>query len=144
MKLAVIAANGKAGQLITKEAINRGLDVTAIVRSTNKIEAKQVIQKDLFDLTKDDLSEFDVVIDAFGQPDQTKLEEHSKSLKHLSDLLSGSEQRLLIIGGAGSLFVDSSHTMRLVDSPDFPKQFKATALAQTKTLEEIKQRDDVQ
>ncbi|SCS53291.1 hypothetical protein [Staphylococcus caeli] len=43
MKLAVIAANGKAGQLITKEAINRGLDVTAIVRSTNKTEAKQVI-----------------------------------------------------------------------------------------------------
>ncbi|SCS53243.1 NAD(P)-dependent oxidoreductase [Staphylococcus caeli] len=84
------------------------------------------------------------MIDAFGQSEPTKLEEHSKSLKHLSDLLSGSEQRLLIIGGAGSLFVDSSHTMRLVDSPDFPEQFKATALAQTKTLEEIKQRDNVQ
>ncbi|WP_436855303.1 NAD(P)-dependent oxidoreductase [Staphylococcus caeli] len=144
MKVAIIAANGKAGQLITKEAISRGLDVTAIVRSTNKTEAKQVIQKDLFDLTKDDLSEFDVVIDAFGQPDPTKLEEHSKSLKHLSDLLSGSKQRLLIIGGAGSLFVDSAHTMRLVDSPDFPEQFKPTALAQTKTLDEIKQREDVQ
>lgn len=144
MKIAVVAANGKAGQLITKEAINRSLDVTAIVRSTNKTDAKQVIQKDLFDLTKEDLSEFDVVIDAFGQPDSNKLEEHSKSLNHLSDLLSGSEQRLLIIGGAGSLFVDSAHTIRLVDAPDFPEQFKPTALAQTKTLDEIKQRDDVQ
>ena len=32
MKLAVICANGKAGKLIVEEAVNRGLDVTAIVR----------------------------------------------------------------------------------------------------------------
>lgn len=35
MKVAVIAANGKAGQLITKEAVDRGHDVTAIVRGKN-------------------------------------------------------------------------------------------------------------
>ncbi|MFQ3726547.1 hypothetical protein ABLV92_04315 [Staphylococcus equorum] len=45
MKLAVVAANGKAGQLITKEAYDRGLDVTAIVRSSNKTVTDQVIQK---------------------------------------------------------------------------------------------------
>lgn len=32
MKIAVVCANGKAGQLITKEAVQRGLDVTAVVR----------------------------------------------------------------------------------------------------------------
>ena len=52
MKIAVVAANGKAGQLITKEAVERSLDVTAIVRSENKTVAHQVIQKDLFDLIK--------------------------------------------------------------------------------------------
>lgn len=143
MKIAVIAANGKAGKLITNEAVNRGLDVTVVVRGENKTNATTVIQKDLFDLTKEDIAEFDVIIDAFGQPNQDKLDEHSKSLALLSDLVSDTKQRLLIIGGAGSLFVDAAHTMRLVDSPDFPEMFKKTALAQTKTLEEIQDRDDV-
>lgn len=143
MKLAVVAANGKAGQLITKEAYDRGLDVTAIVRSSNKTVTDQVIQKDLFDLTAADIAEFDVVIDAFGQSDENKLDEHSKSMKHLGDLVSNSNKRLLIIGGAGSLCVDEAHTLKLIDSPDFPEQFKKISQAQIKTLEEIQKRKDV-
>ncbi|ANK37798.1 MULTISPECIES: NAD(P)-dependent oxidoreductase [Staphylococcus] len=143
MKLAVIAANGKAGQLITKEAYDRGLDVTAIVRSSNKTVTDQVIQKNLFDLTTADIAEFDVVIDAFGQSDENKLDEHSKSMKHLGDLVSNSNKRLLIIGGAGSLYVDEAHTLKLIDSPDFPEQFKKISQAQIKTLEEIQKRKDV-
>lgn len=143
MKLAVIAANGKAGQLITKEAYDRGLDVTAIVRSSNKTVTDQVIQKNLFDLTTADIAKFDVVIDAFGQSDENKLDEHSKSMKHLGDLVSNSNKRLLIIGGAGSLYVDEAHTLKLIDSPDFPEQFKKISQAQIKTLEEIQKRKDV-
>ncbi|ALM56539.1 NAD(P)-dependent oxidoreductase [Staphylococcus equorum] len=143
MKVAVVAANGKAGQLITKEAYDRGLDVTAIVRSSNKTVTDQVIQKDLFDLTTADIAEFDVVIDAFGQSDENKLDEHSKSMKHLGDLVSNSNKRLLIIGGAGSLYVDEAHTLKLIDSPDFPEQFKKISQAQIKTLEEIQKRKDV-
>ena len=37
MKIAVICANGKAGRLIAKEALDRGLDVTAVVRGENQI-----------------------------------------------------------------------------------------------------------
>ncbi|MCE5048105.1 NAD(P)-dependent oxidoreductase [Staphylococcus equorum] len=143
MKLAVVAANGKAGQLITKEAYDRGLDVTAIVRSSNKTVTDQVIQKNLFDLTTADIAKFDVVIDAFGQSDENKLDEHSKSMKHLGDLVSNSNKRLLIIGGAGSLYVDEAHTLKLIDSPDFPEQFKKISQAQIKTLEEIQKRKDV-
>lgn len=44
MKIAVIGANGKAGKLIVKEAIERGLDVTAVVRGNNSSNAKKVIQ----------------------------------------------------------------------------------------------------
>lgn len=62
MKVAVICANGKAGTLIVKEAVERGLDVTAIVRSENKSAAQKVLTKDLFALNKDDLQKFDVVI----------------------------------------------------------------------------------
>ncbi|MGO3780738.1 MAG: NAD(P)H-binding protein, partial [Enterococcus viikkiensis] len=66
MKIAVIGANGKAGKLIVKEAVNRGLDVTAVVRNENQSSASKVIQKDLFELTKEDLADFSAVIDAFG------------------------------------------------------------------------------
>ena len=87
MKIAVICANGKAGQLITKEAVNRGLDVIAIVRGENKSAAKKVITKDLFDLTAEDLKGFDAVVDAFGAWTPDVLPQHSTSLKHLCDLL---------------------------------------------------------
>lgn len=67
MKLAIICANGKAGQLITKkEALERGHDVTAFVRGENRSAAKKAVLKDLFELTKEDLSGYDAVIDAFG------------------------------------------------------------------------------
>ena len=55
MKIAVICANGKAGKLIVKEAVNRGLDVTAVVRGENATAAQKALKKDLFDLTADDL-----------------------------------------------------------------------------------------
>ena len=35
-KIAVVCANGKAGQLIVKEAVSRGFDVTAVVKGENK------------------------------------------------------------------------------------------------------------
>ena len=40
MKMAVVCANGKAGKWIVKEAMARGLDVTAVVRGENRTEAK--------------------------------------------------------------------------------------------------------
>ena len=42
MKIAVVCANGKAGQLITKEALQRGMEVTAVVRGENRSEERRV------------------------------------------------------------------------------------------------------
>ena len=66
MKIAVVCANGRAGQLIVQEALNRGLDVTAIARGENRTAAAQYVCKDLFDLTAADVAAYDVVVDAFG------------------------------------------------------------------------------
>ena len=144
MKIAVVAANGKAGKLIVKEALDRGLDVTAFVRSANKTAAKKVVQKDIMDLTKDDLKDFDAVVDAFGVFDPDKLSQHSTTLKHLCDILSGSKTRLLVVGGAGSLYVDKEHKTQLYNTPDFPKEYLPLAQAQGKELVELRERDDVQ
>lgn len=143
MKIAVICANGKAGQLITQEAVNRGLDVTAVVRGENKSAAKKVIVKDLFDLTADDLKGFDAVVDAFGAWTPDTLPQHGTTLKHLCDILGGTDTRLLIVGGAGSLYVNPEHTVQVMDGPDFPEMFKPLASAMGTALGELRERNDV-
>ena len=143
MKVAVICANGKAGKLIVKEAAERGLDVTAVVRGDNATAAKKVLKKDLFDLTDADVKDFDVVIDAFGAWTEDTLPQHSTSLKHLCDIPSGTDTRLLIVGGAGSLYVNPEHTVCVSDGPDFPDVFKPLAAAMAKALGELRERKDV-
>lgn len=143
MKIAVICANGKEGKLIVKEAIDRGLDVTAVVRGENQSVATKVLKKDLFDLTTSDLEEFDVVIDAFGAWTPETLPQHSTSLKHLCDIVSGKNTRLLVVGGAGSLYVNPEHTAQVMDGVDFPDIFKPLASNMGKALEELRTRSDV-
>lgn len=143
MKIAVVCANGKAGKLIVKEAADRGLDVTAVVRGENHSAALKVIEKDLFDLTAADLAGFDVVIDAFGAWTEETLPLHSTSLKHLCDLLSGTDTRLLVVGGAGSLYVNPEHTATVSEGAGFPDAFKPLAAAMAKALTELRSRSDV-
>lgn len=143
MKIAVVCANGRVGRLVVKEAIDRGLDVTAVIRGENKTAAKKVLNKDLFDLTADDVKDFDVVVDAFGAWTEDTLPQHSTSLKHLCDILSGTDTRLLVVGGAGSLYVNPEHTLCVADGADFPDVFKPLAAAMAKALAELRQRRDV-
>lgn len=143
MRIAVVCANGKAGRLIVEEAVRRGLDVTAVTRGENRTEAKQAVCKDLFDLTAADLKGFDVVVNAFGVWTPEVLPQYSTSLKHLCDLLSGSDTRLLVIGGAGSLYVNPEHTVQVMETPDFPEIYKPLASAAAKALSELRARDDV-
>ena len=66
MKIAVIGANGKSGTLVVREAVERGHEVTAIMRSEHPTQAQHTLIKDVFALTRSDLSGFDAVVDAFG------------------------------------------------------------------------------
>ncbi|MGN0583839.1 MAG: NAD(P)-dependent oxidoreductase [Ruminococcus sp.] len=143
MKIAVICANGKAGQLITKEAVNRGLDVTAVVRGKNKSAAENVITKDLFNLTAEDLKGFDAVVDAFGAWTPETIPQIPKAAEHLCNLLSESNTRLLIVGGAGSLYVNPEYTLTVADGADFPDAFKPLAAAHDTALKNLRDRNDV-
>ena len=143
MKIAVLCANGKAGSLIAKEAVDRGLDVTAVVRGANRSAAPKSVSKDILDLEKSDLAGFDAVVDAFGAWTPETLPQHSTTLRHLCDLLAGTQTRLFVVGGAGSLFVDKEHTACLADAPDFPDAYKPVATAQGASLKELRTRPDV-
>lgn len=68
---------------------------------------------------------------------------HIKTSQHLCDVLSGTDTRLLIVGGAGSLYVNPEHTVQVKDGADFPEIFMPLANAMGEELDELRKRDDV-
>ena len=143
MKIAVLAANGKVGSLIVKEAVERGNDVTAIAREENKTVAKKFLKKDILDLTENDLKDYDVVITAFGAWTEDTLPLHKTTLEHLSDVLANKNTHLLVVGGAGSLYMDDTLTTQLYQTPDFPAVYLPVAINMAKGLEVLRKRNDV-
>jgi len=145
MKIGIIGATGKAGNLILKEAVERGHEVTAIVRNASKLTNNKVsvLEKDLLDLNSADLKQFDIVVNAF------KAAEGHENLyieagNVLINALKGvNDTRLIVVGGAGSLYVDEEKTIQLVDTPEFPKEYYATASNMTKGLHELQKTTDI-
>ncbi|MDR7235844.1 NAD(P)-dependent oxidoreductase [Neobacillus drentensis] len=140
MKIVIIGASGKAGSLILKEAVSRGHEVTAIVRDASKLEDKNVavIEKTIFDLTSDDVKKFDVVVNAFGAP-LGEEQAHVDAGHALIEALKGTNTRAIIVGGAGSLYVDENKTVQVIDTPDFPDFVKPTAKGQGRNLKELQE-----
>ncbi|MED1466852.1 NAD(P)-dependent oxidoreductase [Bacillus salipaludis] len=145
MKIGIIGASGKAGSLILKEAVERGHEVTAIVRDATKVQNEQVavLEKNIFDLNSDDIKNFDVVVNAFNAQGQEY--QHVEAGKVLITAIKGAPQtKLVVVGGAGSLFVDEAKTVRLVETPDFPAAYFPTASNMLKNLEELQTTDGIQ
>ncbi|MBS4201762.1 NAD(P)-dependent oxidoreductase [Bacillus sp. FJAT-49732] len=146
MKIGIIGASGKAGNLILNEAVERGHHVTAIVRDATKIQNKQVavVEKNIFDIKAEDIKEYDVVVNAFnaapGQEHQ-HVEAGSILIKALKD---APQTRLIVVGGAGSLFVDEAKTLRVFETPDFPESYLPTASNMGKNLEELQNTSGIQ
>lgn len=143
MKIAIIGANGKSGSNLVQEALKQGHDVTAIVRNKEyKNGDVKVVYKDIFELTKADLAGFDAVISAFAAWTPETFPLHKKVAKHLADALSGTKTRLLVIGGAGTLYVDDKGTMAM-DTPSFPAGYMGVAKATAESFFELRDRTDV-
>lgn len=112
MKIAVIGATGMAGHAVFREAAKRGHEVTAIVRDgARALELLgadvRLIAKDAFQLPKSDLSDFDVVVNAFSAP-PAKAYLHVDLAARLTALFRETQKpRLFFILGAGSLLDES-------------------------------------
>ena len=127
MKVAVIGATGKAGKLIAREAKLRGYEVAAVTRPASVIRLEDnypLILKDIFELTTEDFRGFDVVVDAFGtnfgKPGSEN--QHVLVMEHLIQIMEPlPDVRLMVVGGAASLFTDETRTRRLIDdmAPEF-------------------------
>lgn len=145
MKIAVIGASGKAGRLIAEEAMSRGHEVTAIVRNASSVQegALKVKELDVFRLQASDIASYDVVVNAFGAPPgQEHL--HVEAGNVLIDALKGAPNtRLVVVGGAGSLYVDEAKTVRVFETPGFPKEYLATAQNQGENLTILQGTDSI-
>ncbi len=138
MKIGIIGATGKVGSKILAEALERGLDVTAIVRSKAKLPADvPVVEKAIEELTIEDVKAFDVIVNAFNAPEGQD-NQHATMGKHLIDILTGTDTRIIVVGGAGSLFTDKEKTSRVVDLPVLPESFKPAVLSAAQNLEDLK------
>lgn len=140
-KIAVVAANGRAGSLIVEEAVRRGFDVTAIVRGENRTAAQNSVIKDALELTTEDLEGFDAVVDAVGGWTPETIPGITDAGIHLANVLVGTDVRLLIVGGAGSLFVNPEHTVTVDMGPDFPDDWKPLSAAAGKVLAHLRETD---
>ena len=144
MKIGIVGASGKVGSLILKEAVSRGHEVTAIVRDATKLKdlSGSVIEKNVFDLKTEDLNQFEVVVNAFGAP-LGEEQAHVDAGHVLIEALRGTKTRLIVVGGAGSLYVDENKTVRLIETLEFPDFVKPTAKGQGRNLEELLQTTDL-
>lgn len=140
MKIAVVGANGKEGSLIVKEALERGMDVTSIVRDASKAPTEKYLVRDVYSLKTEDIESFDVLVDALGFFGPN-VKEYVPATKHLIEILENKTTRLLVVGGAGSLFVDPEHTKQLYQQEDFPEAVKPLSEEMGKSLDVLKKSD---
>jgi len=145
MNVAIIGASGFIGSAILKEALDRGHTVTAIVRNPEKITIEHpqltVKQGDVTDAdhVADLVAGNEAVISAYNSYDADTY------LKAIHAIISGTKKagikRLLAVSGAGSLEIEPG--VQLLDTPEFPAEWKGGASATRDAFYVIKQQDDL-
>jgi putative NADH-flavin reductase len=139
MKIAVFGAGGRIGSRVVQEALNRGHDVTAVVRHPENYtiihDHLKVAKGDLFNAQDVETGAFDqdAVVCAYnntnGAPASTIAE---LAIPLIKGLKQAHVKRLIVVGGAGSLEV--SPGVQLVDTPNFPTEYKSVSLAHRDAL----------
>lgn len=148
MKVVVIGATGFVGQNLVEELANRGHKVLAIARDATKIAYKENVISKSVDVTDGPaltavLKGADVVLSAFnaGWTNPNIYNDFIKGSESIQKAVKeAGVKRLVVIGGAGSLFIDGQ---QLVDGPNFPAEIKPGATAARDYLNLLKQEKDL-
>lgn len=144
MKIALIGASGFIGSGLLAEALARGHQVTALVGRPERVAPAaglQVLATDVMDAAAlaAQLAGHDAVISAFsGHANEDVRGYYGRGVDAiLAAVKQAGVPRLLMVGGAGSLEVAPG--VQVVDSPDFPAQWKGSALGARDTLNKLRQ-----
>lgn len=128
MKVTLIGATGMAGSGILEELLQRGHTVRALVRDAAKLAPRvnlEIFVGDAYDPASvaEAAQGSDIVVSAFG-PGWMSPDLYDQFIRGSSAIERGVEasgvKRLLIIGGAGSLYVAPG--VQYVDTPEFPQR----------------------
>lgn len=143
MHIALIGASGFIGSALRKEALARGHRVTALVGRPERLEPADglsVFASDVFDQDRlaQQLAGHEAVISAFSGHAHEDVRGHFNrgSAAIVAATKRAGVLRLLVVGGAGSLEVAPG--VQLVDTPDFPEQWKGSALGGRDVLESLR------
>ncbi len=145
-KIAIIGASGYVGTALLNEAVKRGHQVSAFVRHPEKIAANANVTAVKADVLDTDglaalLKGHDLVISAYnpGWQEADIRNIHIKGSKSISEAVKKAGiKRLIAVGGAGSLEINGQ---QLVDSPEFPAEYKEGALGARQALNDLKTED---
>lgn len=148
MKFAVIGATGYVGNAVVQELAARGHDVTAFARNTGKVFAAPNVRAVAADVTAagfaEQLAGFDAVVSAFN-PGWTNPNIGRDFRDGYAAILAAAKSAgvpyLLIVGGAGSLYIAPG--VQVIDTPDFPKEIYDGANAARDLLTELRGRNDL-
>lgn len=124
MKAALIGATGNLGKKIIHYAQKESMEIVAFVRRPQPVEGAETIVKDLFELTREDLKDIDVVISAFGGGFHTDPVINEKAFQQYIELLDHTNKKLVAIAGAGSLYTDNTHTRFEYEQESHPPKLK--------------------
>lgn len=134
-KIAIVGATGRAGSQLLEEALRRGHSVTAIARDTSSLAGRKgVVSKSL------DVSDAKAYAEAVAGHDVVISAVHFSSISAsatIGPVKQAGVPRLLVVGGAGSLFVAPG--LRVIDTPNFPEEYKAEAAAGAAFLDVLRQ-----
>lgn len=139
MKIALIGASGVIGQAIQAEAVSRRHQLSAFARHPEKITPQTGVTVAALDINNtDDLTQVaqshEVVIISVKY---TGL--HAKTI--IEALRTASKVRLLAVGGAGSLV--GPEGVQIVDTADFPVEWKPEAVAARDFLELLREENSL-
>ena len=150
MNIALIGASGFIGSKILTEALGRGHNVTGIVRDVSKLpklagftpkHGDLLNIEDITNLIKD----HDAVICSYN-PGWTDPGIYEHQLAGGRSIIEAAKKsgvkRLFVVGGAGSL--EAAPGIRLVDTPQFPQEYKNGALALAEVLYLLKKEDSLE
>ena len=144
MNVVLYSATGMIGSRILKELISRGHNVTAVVRDPSKVPAHPsvaALKGDIFDA--DDVAAkatgVDAVISAYG-PGTGDVNDMVKATRSLiAGLHKADSRRLIVVGGAGSLFVAPG--VDVIASGHLPEAYMAIAIAHRDALKLLQDSD---
>lgn len=144
MNIALIGATGFVGAPILSELLGRGHSVTVLARNPGKIAPQaglKVIAADALDAAQvaKAIAGHDALISAYN-PGWGEPKIYDLHLQASQAIVNGAKQagvkRLLVVGGAGSLF--AAPGLQLVDTPEFPAAYKQGALAAREALNQLR------